>query len=110
MPIAVEICMVEIHTIDTNRNYILCVMIKCSDWRRTNQLPVPSVNGWLAYPLYASMEKYPRGQRGPPAKGLGGLNRARVRIPPSPPIRYSSSRQDKSRKNLQYIINEVSKC
>ena len=34
---------------------------------------------------FCPMEKYPRGRRGSPAKGVDGLNRARVQIPPSPP-------------------------
>ena len=32
------------------------------------------------------MEKYPRGRRGSPAKGVGRVTGARVQIPPSPPI------------------------
>ncbi|CCL41487.1 conserved hypothetical protein [Clostridioides difficile] len=32
------------------------------------------------------MEKYSSGSRGSPAKGLGWVTGARVRIPPSPPI------------------------
>ena len=33
------------------------------------------------------LEKYPRGRRGSPAKGVGGESRARVQIPPSAPAR-----------------------
>ena len=33
------------------------------------------------------MEKYPRGRRGSPAKGVGRVSVARVQIPPSPPIK-----------------------
>ena len=36
------------------------------------------------------MARYPRGQRGPPAKGLGRETGAWVRIPPSPPCGCSS--------------------
>ena len=38
------------------------------------------------------MQKYPRGRRGSPAKGVGGLNRARVQIPPSAPHFFERSR------------------
>jgi hypothetical protein len=32
-------------------------------------------------------EKYSSGSRGSPAKGLGWVTGARVRIPPSPPVK-----------------------
>ena len=41
------------------------------------------------------MEKYSRGRRGAPAKGVGWETAARVQIPPSPP---------KSRCNLQWLF------
>ena len=34
--------------------------------------------------LVRSLEKYSRGRRGAPAKGIGRLRGARVQIPPSP--------------------------
>ena len=41
--------------------------------------------------VFIYLERYPRGSRGPPAKGLGGVkSRARVRIPPAPPCGRSS--------------------
>ena len=41
---------------------------------------------WIIYKNFA-LEKYPRGRRGSPAKGVGVLKRARVQIPPSPPTK-----------------------
>ena len=37
--------------------------------------------------LFLSMEKYSRGRRGAPAKGVGRETGARVQIPPSPPTK-----------------------
>ena len=46
------------------------------------------------------MEKYSRGRRGAPAKGVGRETIARVQIPPSPP-----SETDKNKKCFyQFII------
>ena len=46
------------------------------------------------YTLIFGMEKYSSGRRGAPAKGVGVLKRARVQIPPSPPIRSLVSSMD----------------
>ena len=40
------------------------------------------------------MEKYPRGRRGSPAKGVGWITAARVRIPPSPPVSISTKERN----------------
>ena len=40
--------------------------------------------------LFLSMEKYSRGRRGAPAKGVGRETGARVQIPPSPPRKQVS--------------------
>ena len=43
--------------------------------------------------LHIDTEKYPSGRRGGFAKALGGLNRARVRLPPSPPKNRNLSKK-----------------
>ncbi len=57
---------------------------------KTGDSSEPWVRIPLSPPLSASkicLQKYPRGRRGSPAKGVGGLNRARVQIPPSAPTK-----------------------
>ena len=44
--------------------------------------------------MHIFLEKYSRGRRGAPAKGVGRETGARVQIPPSPPIiQYSTLRE-----------------
>ena len=44
----------------------------------------------ISVTILLGMEKYPRGRRGSPAKGVGWATGARVQIPPSPPYKNAN--------------------
>ncbi len=51
------------------------------------------------------MEKYSRGRRGAPAKGVGRETGARVQIPPSPPfIQYSVFGDESIEERVEDIV------
>ena len=54
------------------------------------------------------MEKYSSGWRGAPAKGIDGLRRARVQIPPSPLNEKKFKKTVDIEKNLWYDIRVAS--
>ena len=62
------------------------------------------------------MEKYSRGRRGAPAKGVGRETAARVQIPPSPPseqslkiVKYLIRLSKKSRTNRGFFTYKFTK-
>ena len=56
--------------------------------------------------LDTGLEKYSRGRRGAPAKGVGRETGARVQIPPSPSFRFSKKVVDKL-KDMSYSKRAV---
>ena len=59
-----------------------------SEWSKEPVLKTgdgSAVRGFESHSLLQETEKYSRGRRGAPAKGVGRATGARVQIPPSPP-------------------------